>query len=203
MPKSNRLAGEDFQDFQKKKQAPSVVGCSVHAPAAGSDAKRSGNRIRPSLPRAHHLPRQSKPRRTWRVGGMHRCVVVAAGLVDDIKQRPKRGSKTASPAQKKPTPLRSRPPAQQLPSSAPGQKCKTGTHMEKGGVTYRILVTEEKKGGVDRVCCCCESRSVGRSRMAGRFRRTNERCGHPAVVLGGGGEGHSGTPRLGLAWAPK
>lgn len=31
---------------------------------------------------------------------MHRCVVVAAGLVDDIKQRPKRGSKTASPAQK-------------------------------------------------------------------------------------------------------
>lgn len=98
MPNSNRLAGEDFQDFQKKNiQAPSVVGRSVHAPAAGSDAKRSENRIRPSLPRAHHLPRQSKPRR---VGGMHRCVVVAAGLVDDIKQRPKRGSKTASPAQK-------------------------------------------------------------------------------------------------------
>lgn len=114
-----------------------------------------------------------------------------------------RSGAAKQPAQPKKTyPSSQSPAGAATPILGSRAKCKTGTHMEKGGVTYRILVTEEKKGGVDRVCCCCESRSVGRSRMAGRFRRTNERCGHPAVVLGGGG-GHSGTPRLGLAWAPK
>lgn len=119
---------------------------------------------------------------------MHRCAVVAAGLVDDIKQRPKRGSKTASPAQKN-LPLFA---VARLRSNSHPRLQGKGAKQErawKRGVLHTVYsLQKKKKGGVDRVCCCCESRSVGRSRMAGRFRRTNERCGHPAVVLGGGGE---------------
>lgn len=174
MPKSNRLAGEDFQDLQKKKQAPSVVGCSVHAPAAGSDAKRSGNRIRPSLPRAHHLPRQSKPRRTWRVGGIHRCVVVAAGLVDDIKQRPKRGSKTASPAQKN-LPLFA--VVRRRSNSHPRLQGKSAKQERtwKRGVLHTVYSLQKKKkeAWTEFVVVASRGRSVGVGWRGGLEERTN------------------------------
>lgn len=189
MPKSNRLAGEDFQDFQKEKTSRhrrwSVVPSMRRQLAATRrDPETASGRHYQGPIISQDSPNPGGP------GGWAACTAaLSSPPVLLTTSNNGRSGAAKQPAQPKKTyPSSQSPPAQQLPSSAPGQKCKTGTHMEKGGVTYRILVTEEKKGGVDRVCCCCESRSVGRSRMAGRFRRTNERCGHPAVVLGGGGE---------------
>lgn len=125
------------------------------------------------------------------------AAAAAAGLVDDIKQRPKRGSKTAAQP-KKPTPLRSRPPPQ-LPSSA--LHAKTGTNMggRKKVVCY-IPYTRyrrrrrRKKKGVAEFVVTSRGRSVGIGWRGGLEERTNERtlwqqqpqCGHP--VVGGGGE---------------
>lgn len=205
---SNRLAGEDFPDAKKKH--PSTVGGRSLRPCAGTWQQREEIR-KPHQAvntKAHHLQKTIQPPVRRRVGTAAVVAAAAAGgLVDDIKQRPKRGSKTA--AQPKKTYPSSQSPAA---AAAPilGSSCKN--RNEHGGTQERdVLHTvyslpkkkKKKKKGRGRVYCC-ESRSVGRNRMAGRFRRTNERTNAVAAAApvwtscggGGGGGGHSGT----LVW---
>lgn len=150
----------------------------------------------------HHQGPIIDPSPGAQAAGTAAVVVVAASLVDDIKQRRRSGAAKHQPSPKKTYPS-SQSPAAGAAAPILGSRAKVqnrNTHMGKGVLHTVYSLQKKKKGSVDRVCCCCESGSVG---MAGRFRRTNERTN--AVVLWClvvGGRSLR-DPRLGLAWAPK
>lgn len=208
---SNRLAGEDFPDANKKH--PSTVGGRSLRPCAGTWQQREEIRKphQAVTAKAHHLQKQSNPRCA---GGWAplRLSPPPPPVSLTTSNNGRSGAAKQQPSPKKPTPLRSRPPPPQLPSSA--LHAKTGTNMgrRKKGVRY-IPYTRyrrrrrRKKKGVAEFVVASRGRSVGIGWRGGLEERTNERtlwqqqpqCGHPVV---GGGRSLR-DPRLGLAWAPK